>query len=82
MLPSTTLSSTPVTVTVWGVDQSELVKVRLDGATVPSVVSEDERGMVTSAVGWELSTIVNDAVPPDSVVTSPEVGVTVIPEKV
>ena len=50
--------------------------------TMPSVVSEEGRAMVTSAVGWKLSTMVNDAVPPASVVTSPEVGVTVIPENV
>ena len=35
--------------------------------------------IVTSAVGWVLSTTVNVAVPPASVVVSPAVGVTVMP---
>ena len=35
--------------------------------------------MVTLAVGWELRTTEKVAVPPLSVVTSPEVGVTVMP---
>ena len=35
--------------------------------------------MVTSAVGWVFSTTVKVAVPPASVVTRPEVGVTVMP---
>ena len=47
------------------------VKVRLAGATVPSVVSLEDRPMVTSAVGWVLSTTVKVAVPPASVVTRP-----------
>ena len=35
--------------------------------------------MVTSAVGWVLSTTVKVAVPPASVVVRPDVGVTVMP---
>ena len=68
-----------VTVTVCGPFQSPGVKVRLTGETVPSPVSLEESPMVTSAVGWLLSTTVNVAVPPASVVVRPEVGVTVIP---
>ena len=49
------------------------------GATVPSVRSELESPIVTSAVGWVLSTTVNAAVPPASVVTSPATGFTVMP---
>ena len=52
----------------------------LVGATVPSVASLLESPIVTLAVGWLVSTSVNVAWPPASVVTSPEVGVTVIPE--
>jgi len=78
-LPSTFVSSTPVTVTVWGEDQLDLVKMSLEGATVPSLMLFENRGMVTSAVGLVLSTTVKEAVPPDSVVTSPEVGLTVMP---
>ena len=45
---------------------------------MPSVVSLDDRPIITSAVGCELSTTVNVAVPPDSVVVRPVVGVTMI----
>ena len=38
--------------------------------------------MVTSAVGWLVSTTVKVAVPPASVVIRPEVGVTVIAGRV
>ena len=41
--------------------------------------STELRPIVTSAVGCELSTTVNVAVPPASVVIRPEVGVTVMP---
>ena len=68
-----------MTVTVCGTFQLAAVKVRLAGATVPSVVSLEVRPMVTSAVGWVLSTTVKVAVPPASVVVRPEVGVTVMP---
>ena len=73
------MSSTPVTVTVCGVLQLPVVKVRVAGATVPSVVSLELRPMVTSAVGCEARTTVKVAVPPASVVVRPLVGVTVMP---
>ena len=70
---------TPVTVTVCGTFQFAVVKVRLAGLTVPSVVSLELSPMVTSAVGWVFSTTVKVAVPPASVVVRPDVGVTVMP---
>ena len=76
--PSTRKSSTPVTVTVCGVFQLPLVNVTEDG-TVPSAVFELVRPIVTFAVGCEVSTTVNVAAPPASVVVKPLVGVTVIP---
>ena len=79
MLPSTMASSTPVTVTLWATFQLAAVKVREAVERVPSVVSELLRPMVTSAVGCELRTTEKEAVPPFSVVTSPAVGVTVMP---
>ena len=77
--PSSTKSLTPVTVTVCGVAQLAVVNVRLDAETVPSPVFELLTGIVTLALGWLLSTTVNDAVPPASVVVRPEAGLTVIP---
>ena len=68
-----------MTVTVCGVFQLAAVKVNVAGDTVPSVVSLDEMPIVTSAAGCVLSTTVNVAVPPASVVTRPAIGVTVIP---
>ena len=50
------------------------------GDTVPSVVSLELRPIVTSAVGCASRTTVNVAVPPASVVVSPLVGVTVMPD--
>ena len=47
---------------------TNLVFMKLDGETVPSLVSLDERAMVTLLVGWALRTTVNVAVPPASVV--------------
>ena len=79
MSPSSTKSSTPVTVTVWAVFQLAAVKVRLAGEVVPSAVLLDERPIVTLAVGWEFSLTVNVAVPPASVVLRPEVGLMVNP---
>ena len=64
--------------TVCGVFQFRFVNVRLAGPTVPSVVSPELRPTVTSAVGRDVSTTVNVAVPPASVV-GPEIGETVIP---
>jgi len=49
------------------------------GLTVPSDGSELASPTVTSAVGAALSTTVNVAVPPASVVVSPLVGLTVMP---
>ncbi|MBL4824774.1 MAG: hypothetical protein JKY07_05985 [SAR324 cluster bacterium] len=45
------MSSTPVTVTVWETFQFEVVNTIEDGETVPSVVSELLRAIVTFAVG-------------------------------
>src|SRR4051812_37434813 len=78
MLPSSRLSSTPVTVTVCGVLQLAEVKVNDAGETVPSVVSLELRPIVTLAVGFDVSTTVNVAVPPASVVL-PLIAETVIP---
>ena len=66
-------------VTVWGVFQLAVVKVKLVLSTVPSAVLLLVNGMVTSAVGWLFRTTVKLAVPPASVVVKPVVGVTVIP---
>ena len=76
MLPSSRLSSTPVTVTVCGVLQFADVNVSEAGLTVPSVVSLELTAMVTSAVGWLSSTTVKVAVPPASVVVNAVAGVT------
>ena len=78
-LPSTMKSSTPVTVTVCALFQFADVNVTGDGATVPSAVFELLNPTVTLAVGCEVSTTVNVAVPPASVVVRPLVGLTVIP---
>ena len=74
------MSSTPVTVTVCAMFQFTLVNVRLAGATTPSAGALELSAMVTSAVGWLVSTTVNVAVPPASVVVRPAIGVTVMPE--
>ena len=79
MAPSSTKSSTPVSVTVWAVFQLAELNVRLAGETVPSAVLLDERPIVTFAFGCELSTTVKVAVPPASVVVRPDVGVIVKP---
>ena len=68
-----------MTVTVCGVFQLAVVKVTDAGLTVPSVVSLELSPTVTLAVGCEARTTVKVAVPPASVVVSPEVGVTVMP---
>ena len=54
-----------------------VVKVRLAGLTVPSVVSLEVTPILTLAVGCELSTTVKVAVPPASVVF-PEIADIVI----
>ena len=79
MSPSSRSSLTPVTVTVCGIFQLAVVKVTLDTLIVPSVVSLELSPMVTSAVGCELSTTANVAVPPASVVVRPAVGLTMMP---
>ncbi len=63
-----------MTVTVCGVSQFAAVKVTLAGETTPSVVSLDASGIVTSAVGCDVRTIVNATDSPDSDVKTP-VGV-------
>lgn len=74
-----TPSATPVTVIVCRTFQLPEVKVRLAGETVPALELLEESPTVTSVVGWEVRTTLKVAVPPDSVVTSPVVGVTRTP---
>src|SRR3982750_1546188 len=73
----------PVIVTVCGTFQLVLLNNRLAGETGPSATLLGERPMVTAfpppPPGLLLSWTVNVAVPPFSVVTRPEVGVTVMP---
>ena len=76
--PSSPASSSPVTVTVWGASQSPDVKVRLDWSTVPSAGLLEVTSITTSSVGSDPSTTVNCADPPDSVVSRPLVGETVM----
>ncbi|GIT76915.1 MAG: hypothetical protein Ct9H300mP31_14460 [Acidimicrobiaceae bacterium] len=75
-LPSEAVSSTPVTVPLWGVSQLMDVNVSSEGETVVSPVSALERANTTLPVGSESRTTVNvavvpvsdtDAVVPDSV---------------
>jgi hypothetical protein len=79
MSPSSTKSFTPVTVTVCATLQFADVNVRLAAETVPSVVLLLLSPTLTFAVGWLANTTVNVAVPPASVVVSPDVGLTVTP---
>ena len=79
MSPSTAKSSAPWTTTTCGWDQLAGVNVRLAGTGVPSLSSELERAMTTSALGAVSSTRVNVALSPDSLVTRPAVGVTSMP---
>src|SRR5947208_1028530 len=78
MSPSTIESHCPVIVTVWGMYQLLGVKVRLDRSIVPSVVSLDDRPMVTLAVGGVFRTTVKVAVPPASVVVRVVEGLTLM----
>ena len=55
MSPSTKVSSMPVTVTICGVFQLTLVKVRLAAEAYPSEMSLLARGTMTSAVGQSAS---------------------------
>ena len=68
-----------MTVTVCATFQLPAVKVSSDVETVPSVRSALVMAMVTSSVGWLLSTTSNVACPPASVVIRPEVGFTTMP---
>ena len=77
-MPSAIASSTPVTVTVCAAFQFTLVNVSDVGETVPSLASLDDSAIVTLADGWLLSTTVNVAGPPASVV-GPLGGETVMP---
>src|SRR5262245_2789 len=77
--PSSTGSSTPVTVTVRGRFQFEVVKESVVGDTVPSLGSELESPRLTLDDGWLVSTTVKVALPPASVVVSPDTGSTAIP---
>ena len=79
MFPSKILSSIPVTVTVCAVFQLAALKTSEAILTVPSLVSLELMGMVTSAVGSELSRTVKFTLPPASVVVVPEGADTVIP---
>ena len=72
-------SSTPVRVTGWAVCHSAAAKVRVAGATVPSVVSELARVRATVPAGSVASRTVKMAMPPDSVVRRPADGVSVRP---
>ena len=51
MSPSSTWSSTPVTVTVCGTFQFAAVNVRLETEAAPSASLFEATGMTTSAVG-------------------------------
>ena len=79
MVPSTRLSSAPVTVTVCGVSQFALVKV--SGLfTVASPVSLEVMVRTTSEVGWASKTTVKVSVVPDSSTpVDPSVSTTVKP---
>ena len=66
--PSSMSSLTPVTVTVWGVFQFAVVKVRDEVLSEPSVVSFPVSETVTLELGFALRTTVNVEEPPASVV--------------
>ena len=63
-VPSTAVSSTPVTVTVWAADQFAEVNVRFAGLTVNSPVSALATEITTFEVGALLRTTVNVSVLP------------------
>ena len=78
-VPSMSVSLTPVTVTVWAVDQLALVNVSCEALTVASVVSDDVTLTTTFVVGALLSTTVNVSVLPTTVaVATVEASVTAI----
>ena len=60
--PSTSGSSTPVTVTVWASSQFDEVNVNSVDDTVTSPVSADETEMTTSETGWVVNSTVNVSV--------------------
>ena len=66
-MPSSTVSCTPVTVTVSAVFQAEGAKVSDEGFTLPSPVSKLETATVTAAEGRVSNATVNVALPPASV---------------
>ena len=68
-------SSTPVIVTVWGVDQLAAVNVSIDGERVASPVSDDSTEITTSPVGSVSSTTVNMSVDPPSVTDASSLNV-------
>src|SRR5436190_947506 len=59
--------------------QFALVNVTDEAETVPSAVLDEVSEKVTLAVGRELRTTENVAVPPASVVVKPDTGLTVMP---
>ena len=75
MSSSSIASSTPVTVTLCGVFQLAGVKTIEPALRVPSLVALLARFMVTVAVGWLVSATLKLSVLPDSLVTSPLLGV-------
>ena len=64
--PSTALSATPVTVTVWAEFQLPVVKVKEEGETVASSVSSEDTSITTFESGWASKTTVNVSVVPVS----------------
>ena len=64
--PSTALSATPVTVTVWALFQLPVVNVREALSTVASSVSSEVTLITTFELGWASNTTVNVSVVPVS----------------
>ena len=64
--PSTALSATPVTVTVWAEFQLPVVNVREEGKTVASSVSPEDTSITTFELGAWVKTTVNVSVVPVS----------------
>ncbi len=73
------LSLTPVTVTTCGVSQFCGVKCSVLTEGAPSAALSVSRSMNTSALGRPSRTTEKLVPPPTSVVSSPEVGTTVMP---
>src|SRR6478735_9748834 len=72
----------PVIVTVWALFQFPFENVSEAVETVPSLVFELMIPIFTFAFGLLVSTTVNAAVLPASVVVRPEIGVTVMPANI